>query len=340
MIRPFLAASAVLLLAACTPAVAAHTETPSVDPSGVAVTVVDTTIPSVITATGVASPIRESTLSTKLMSAVTAVLVTEGAVVRNGQSLLRLDVRDLDAKREQVSANMAAADAMHAQASAQAARMRSLFADSAAPKAMLEAAEAGLAQAVSAKRAAEGAGRELDALGTYAELKAPFAGVVTQRFVDAGALAAPGAPLLTVQDASTLRVTVHTTPDAVRGLRAGARLEVEIEGVPATATVEGVVPAMGGLYAVNALVENRAGEFLAGSSATAQLPGGSLRAVVVPRAALIREGDLVGVVVRTEAGDMRRWIRVGRESGDVVEVTSGLRAGDRVVIPVADGGAN
>jgi RND family efflux transporter MFP subunit len=340
MIRPFLAASAVLLLAACSPAIAADTGTPSAPVSGVVVTVVDTMIPTVITATGVASPIREATLSTKLMSAVTAVLVTEGAVVRNGQSLLRLDVRDLDAKREQVTANMAGADAMHAQASAQAARMRSLFADGAAPKAMLEAAEAGLTQATSARRAAEGAGRELDALGSYAGLRAPFAGVVTQRFVDPGALAAPGAPLLTVQDASTLRVTVHTTPDAVRGLRVGARLDVEIEGEPATAIVEGVVPAMGGLYAVNALVENRAGVFLAGSSATAQLPGGTARAVVVPRAALIREGDLVGVVVRTAAGDMRRWIRIGRESGDVVEVTSGLRAGDQVVLLGSVDGVN
>lgn len=340
MIRPFLAASAVLLLAACSPAIAADTETPSAPLGGVAVTVVDTTIPTMHTATGVAAPIREATLSTKLMSAVTAVLVTEGAVVRHGQPLLRLDVRDLDAKREQVTANLAAADAMLAQASAQAARIRSLFADGAAPKAMLEAAEAGLTQATSAKRAAEGAGRELDALGQYAVLTAPFAGVVTQRFVDAGALAAPGAPLLTVQDGSTLRLTVHATPDAVRGLRAGARLDVEIEGVPATAIVEGVVPAMSGLYAVNALVENRTGAFLAGSSATAQLPGGTAQAVVVPRAALIHEGDLVGVVVRTPAGDMRRWIRVGRESGDVVEVTSGLRAGDRVVLPVADGGMN
>jgi RND family efflux transporter MFP subunit len=340
MTRPFLAASTVLLLAACSPAIAADTETPAAPASGVAVAVVDTMLSTVIAATGVASPIREATLSTKLMSAVTAVLVTEGAVVRNGQSVLRLDVRDLDAKREQVAANMAAAEAMLAQTSAQAARMRSLFADSAAPKAMLEAAEAGLAQAVSAKRAVEGAARELDVLGTYAELKAPFAGVVTQRFVDPGTLATPGAPLLTVQDASTLRVTVHATPDAVRGLRAGARLDVEIEGVSATATVEGVVPVLGGLYAVNALVENRVGEFLAGSSATAHLPGGTERAVVVPRAALIREGDLVGVVVRTPAGDMRRWIRVGRERGDGVEVTAGLRAGDQVVLPGADGGVN
>jgi RND family efflux transporter MFP subunit len=338
MIRPFLVASTVLLAAACAPAEAAYTDVPAEPPSGVVVTVVDTTVPTVITATGVAAPVREATLSTKLMSAVTAVLVTEGDAVRSGQRLLRLDVRDLDAKREQVTANIAAADAMYAQAEAQAARMRALFADDAAPKAMLEAAEAGLAQATSARRAAQGAARELDAIGAYADLRAPFAGVVTQRFVDPGAFAAPGAPLVTVQDASRLRVTVHTTPDAVRALRAGGTLAVEIEGRPTTAVIEGVVPAGGGLYAVNALVENRAGAFLAGSAVTALLPAGSQRAVVVPTAALVREGDLVGVIVRGERGDGRRWIRLGRVSGDLVEVTSGLRAGERVVLASAAGG--
>lgn len=297
-----------------------------------AVVVADTALPTILSASGVAAPVREATLSTKLMSAVTAVLVQEGDAVRAGQVLVRLDARELAARQEQVTANVAAADAMYAQAEAHVARIRVLFADSAAPKAMLEQAEAQLAQAASGRRAARAAGAELDAVGSYAEIRAPFAGVVTRRLVDPGAFAAPGAPLVTVQDASALRVTVHVTPDAARGLRAGQVVPVAIEGEAADATVEGVVPAMGSLHAVNAIVRNADRRFLAGSSAELAIARGAHRALAVPAEAVEREGDLTAVTVRTAGGDVRRFVRLGARAGALVEVTSGLRAGESVVV--------
>ena len=56
-------------------------------------------------------------------------------------------------------------------------------------------------------------------------------------------------------------------------------------------------------------------------------------ALVVPAAALRREGDLTGVIVRTASADELRWVRIGHVRGDVAEVTSGLRAGDTIVVP-------
>jgi RND family efflux transporter MFP subunit len=288
-------------------------------------------------ATGVAAPIREATLSTKLMGSVIAVPVQAGTAVRAGQQLVRIDARDLAAKREQVNANQSAATAMHAQAAAHAARMRALFTEDAAPKSMLEAAEAGLTQAESGLRAANAAAAELSAVESYADVTAPFAGVVTHRFVDPGALAAPGAPLVTVQDASTLRLTVHVAPSAVRGLKAGEQVSVSIEGIADVATIEGIVPAPGGLHAINALVNNHDGRHLAGSSATVAIRTGTHRGIAVPESALIREGDLVGVMLRTAQGDVRRWIRTGAVVDGMVEVTAGLRAGDQVVLVAAAG---
>jgi membrane fusion protein (multidrug efflux system) len=294
-------------------------------------TVVDTLLPTLLSADGVAAPLREATLSTKLMATVTAVLVQEGDLVRAGQLLVRLDARDIEAKTEQVAASVAAAEAMESQAAVHAARIRALFADSAAPKAMLEAAAASLAQATAGLRAARAAGAEVRAAGAYAEVRAPFAGRVTQRFVDPGAFGAPGAPLVSVQDVSALRISAHLTPDAARSLRRGQVLNALIEGEAAQATIEGLVPVIGSLYAVNAIVPNRAGAFLAGSAATLLLPAGTHQALAIPSDALRREGDLVGVTVRTDAGDTRRWIRIGASVGGLVEVTAGLRAGERVL---------
>jgi allophanate hydrolase subunit 1 len=157
---------------------------------------------------------------------------------------------------------------------------------------------------------------------------------VTRRFVDAGAFATPGAPLVSVQDASKLRVIASAAPDAVRGVRRGQVIAATIEGRPATATVEGVVPAASGnLYTVNALVANPGRAILAGSAATLALPTGTRATRVIPVGAVTREGDLTGVTLRAASGDETRWVRLGRTVGSLVEVTAGLRAGDQVVVP-------
>lgn len=331
--------AATLAAAACGVSEAREVELPapgtiataSATPDALVATVVDTMLPTTFTADGVAAPMREAMLSTKLMASVTAVLVQEGDLVRAGQLLARLDARDITAKSEQVQANVSAAQAQRTQAAAQAARMRALFADDAAPKAMLEAAETQLAQAEAGLRAAQAAGAEVNAIGSYAEIRAPFAGRVTQRFVDPGAFAAPGAPIVTVQDATQLRLTAHVAPEAARELRAGQILDATVEGRPAKARIEGVVPAMGNLYAVNAIVENRNGDHLSGSAGALLFATGEHRAIAVPFDAVRQEGDLVGVVVRTGTGDAKRWVRIGARAGDLVEVTSGLRAGEQVV---------
>ena len=294
----------------------------------------DTTVATVFAAAGVAAPIQQATLSTKLMGTVTDVLAREGDRVAEGQILVRIDARDLAAKSAQVSASLADAEAMHRDALTQANRIRALYADSAATRAQLDAVETGLSRADAALAAAHAAASELGAVASYSVIRAPFAGLVAKRFVDPGAFAAPGAPLLAIQDVSTLRITANTTPDIVRGLRRGQSLAATIEGQPVKATIEGAVPALSGnLYSINALVTNPRGTLLAGSTATLTVPLGMRTTLVVPAAAIVREGDLTGVTLRTANGDERRWVRLGTASGNMVEISAGLRSGDRVVLP-------
>jgi RND family efflux transporter MFP subunit len=255
-------------------------------------------------------------------------------VVAARQLLARIDAADLAAKRSQVEASIREVEAVVAEAETHAARMRALYADEAAPKAQLDAAETGLARARAALATARAAAAEVDAIASYAEIRAPFAGVVTARWMDPGDFAAPGAPIATVQDASRLRVSVTAAPDAVRGIARGDTVRAQVEGRPARAVVEGVVPgAAGNLYTVNALVDNAGGGRLAGSAATLALPQGSRPALLVPAAAVVRQADLTGVRVRGASGVVLRWVRLGNESDGMVEVLSGVRAGDVVMLP-------
>jgi RND family efflux transporter MFP subunit len=296
----------------------------------------DTTIATTFRAAGVAEPVRQATLATKLTGRVTEVLVREGDEVRAGQALVRIDARELQAKSAHVAASMAEATAVRDDAATHAKRIRALYADSAAARAQLDAAETALARAEAGLATARAAAAELDAVSSYSVIRAPFTGGVTARYVDPGAFAAPGTPLVSVQDAARLRITAAVTPDIAQRLRRGDSIDAAIEGRATSAMVEGVVPsANGNLYRVNALVSNSDGEFLAGSAATLSIALGSHPALVVPARAIARQGDLTGVTLRTGEGDELRWVRLGDTAAGVVEVTAGLRAGDQIVIPAA-----
>lgn len=301
---------------------------------GAVFTVRDTSLQTAFEASGVAAPIRQATLSTKLTGTVIEVLVQEGDLVAAGQSLVRIDARDLTAKQEQTAASIADAEAMREEAATQAARIRALYADSAATRAQLDAAETALSRAEAGTRAARAAAAEIHAMGSYAVVRAPFGGTITKRFVDPGAFASPGTPLISVQDGHQLRVSVSATPDMASMVRRGQSVDGRIEGRAVSALVEGVVPSnAGNLYTINALVANPGGAILPGSTASLLLLAGTHSGVVVPSSAVTRQGDLTGVTVRTRAGDETRWVRLGQRAGTMVEVSAGLRAGDQIVVP-------
>ena len=304
-------------------------------PAGVELEVVAASRTAYLDAAGVVEPVAEATLSTKLMGTITDVLVREGDAVRAGQPLLHIDARDLTAQRSRVEAGLAEAEAVLAEAALHVRRMRALYEDDAAPRAQLDAAETAHTRATAGVAAAKAAAAELVAVSSYAVVRAPFAGTLTRRWVDPGSFAAPGAPLLTVQDARRLRVTVSAPPEAVASLRRGARVTAVIEQVPVPATIEGVVPGSAGLFAVNAIVDNADGRFPGTGAATLALPQGVRTSVVVPIAAIRRQGDLTGVYLVADGGVLTRWVRLGPAVGDSVEVVSGLRGGERIIVPAA-----
>lgn len=334
---------ALLLALASGASVLACRGTPAAEalPAGVAepaALVRDTVLDAVIEAAGTAEPFAQATLSTKLMGTVLEVLVREGDVVARGAPLLRLDARDLDARRAQVAAQLAEAQVVRGDALTQAERIRRLFADTVATRAQLDAAETGLARATAAVRQVEAGAAELDATIAYAVVRAPFAGVVTRRMVDPGAFASPGTPLLTVEDGARLRLTASVAPAAVRGLRRGQRISARIEGMPTTAVIEGAVPGTGGsTYTVNAIADNPARAFLSHSAMVLLLPQGRRNVRVIPVSAVIRDGDMTGVRVVSGSTIGLRWIRIGAQTGSDVEVLSGLEAGERVELAPGGG---
>jgi RND family efflux transporter MFP subunit len=324
-----------LIIGACSP----HEEQASIKASGDQVAgavhmVRAVAAPEILNAPAVAEPYASATLSTKLMGSIVAVHVQEGDHVRAGQPLATVDSRDLTAKSAQIAAGIAEAEAIEQEAGLHLQRIQTLFAEDAAPRAQLDAAETGLARARAGVRAAHAGSAELEATRGYSIVRAPFDGVITRRMVDVGAFAAPGTPLLTIQNSRRLRVTGTAAPQAVRGLKRGSRVHVEIEGEATTGAVEAVVPTAGNLYRVNVIVENADGRFMPGSAATLALQQMQDRLTIrVPAAAIQRSGDLAGVYVRSGVNTILRWVQLGATTENEVEILTGLREGEQIIIP-------
>jgi len=306
------------------------------------VTVVrDSLVETYLEATGTAAPRLVADLSTRLMGKVLSVSVKEGDRVREGQFLLQVDGRDLDARSEGLASGLDASRSQLALAEAQARRMKSLYADSAIPKATLDQAMAEMDRARAGLSQVQSQDAELRNIQGYSKIVAPFAGKIVARRVDPGMMATPGAPLLRVEDASVLRLSATTTTTTARNLLAGMLLTARIDGHEVQCKIEGIVPSgSGNLTVVNAIVENRSDSLASGAVATLLLPRGKSLVRLVPREGLEREGDLVGVWVRTPQGDLKRWIRTGTEFGNRVEVLSGLAEGDSLLVRSTSVGRN
>lgn len=263
-------------------------------------------------------------ISTKVQSRVDRMLVDIGSRVAKGDLLAELDMREFQAKVQQ-------ARALADQAAQDLQRFQTLLAQNAATqqeydgiKARAAVAEAGL--------------QEAETFLSYARITAPFSGVVTRKHLDIGDLAFPGQPVFTLEESGAPRFTV-TIAESLRGrLTIGQNVAISIPVIDTTVTgrVEEISPSADpmsrtfsakiGLPAEANLRPGQYGRLL--------LPAkGDDVTLFVPRSAWVRRGQLDLVyVVTPDNRAMLRLVRIGRLADDKLEILSGLRENEMVVV--------
>ena len=318
--------------------------------------------PEVYEATGTVRARTAATLSSKVMGYVQEVHVRVGDRVREGQPLVTLDARDLetgvrraDAARAEIESaipeaesGMAAAKAQLELAQATYKRIDELARKKSVSNQELDEASARLKAAQAANDMARAKRAQLDAkmaqvgeerqaaaiMRGYAQINAPFAGVVTARSVEPGNLAAPGAPLLTLEREGAYRLEAAVEESKLPAVRAGQSVDVALEALDRTipARVSEVVPAVDAssrAYTVKidlpALAQVRSGMF-----GRALFPLGKRQVLAVPAGAVVERGQLQAVYVVEEGAAHTRLVTLGAKG----EVLSGLAAGEKVVVPV------
>ena len=297
--------------------------------------------------------VRQSVLSAQASGRIATLSVKAGDRVKAGQVLAVIDDRATQAGVAQAHAGVAQADANLANAKAAYERTRDLRAQGFIAQAALDTALAQYKAAQAGAAAARAGQTQASVAQGFTRLTAPYDGWVLATHAEAGQLAMPGAPILTVYAPQPMRAVVYVPASQQPLALSVQKIEVQLPGtdrwvVPASKTS---VPAAD---PVSQTVEWRLN--LSDADGAGQVPGRQVKVrfvgsaaqaapqrLVVPATALLRRGELTGVYVVTTKGDAAkgfalRAVRTGATHGEGVEVLAGLKAGDQVALdPVRAG---
>lgn len=261
-------------------------------------------------------------LSARIAASVQAVLVSAGSAVSNGQLLVTLDDRD-------ILTQVAAAEAQFRQADSELNRTRQLFEKNAATPQAREAAE-------SAFEAADARLKQARVMLSYTRVVSPIDGVVTDRRIEAGDLAAPGQVLLSVYDPGRMRLDVPVPVRLIPRVAVGQELDITLDGVdkPVKGRVSEVVSEVDPLTrtrVVKARIEQGGLRLLPGTFGRIWVEAAPADAILIPAEAVQRVGQQEFVQVAAGGRAVRRIVKTGSAADGRVEVLSGLLPGDVVL---------
>lgn len=256
---------------------------------------------------------------------VTQILFREGQSVAAGTPLVKVDDAMLKAQAERAKADRDLS-------TQQLERVRRLRAQNAASAADLERAEANA-------RSTEAGLALLELQIERTTVRAPFAGAIGQRFVSVGDYVSPATRLLTLQTVSPQRVVIEVPERYAVQLRPGQTVEFSVAaqaGRTYRARVDFIDPVVQNenrTIVVKASAPNPGGQLKPGMFVEARLATTTrANAIVVPEDAVqpLRSANVVWAVVDGKAS--RRVVQLGVRSAGLVEVLSGVQAGETVVV--------
>jgi RND family efflux transporter MFP subunit len=325
--------------------------------------------PSTYEATGTVRARVTATISAKVMGYAQQVNFQVGDRLREGQTLVTVDARELEANLRRAEAGRAEVEGAvpemdNAIASAKAnldlaqstyRRMEDLAGKKSISNQELDEASARLKAAQANHEMARArrtqlnsklaqAEQEVRAAGIvrdYATITAPFPGVVTAKSIEAGNMVTPGVPLLTVERDGGYRLEASVDESRLPGVKAGQDVEVSFDGPDRRihARVSEVLPAMDAAsrsYTVRIDLP-AAGQLRSGMFARATFALGVQKVAAIPAPALIERGQMQSVFVVDNGTARTRLITTGRRSQDSVEILSGLNPGESIVSPIPGG---
>ena len=277
---------------------------------------------------------RTSTVAAQVSGAVLEVRYREGDRVQRGQVLARIDPRVLQDAVASAGARLAAADEDLAKQQAIFARDTALLEKRDISR---QAFDVSKAQLEASKAAQEVAHQVLESARTgrsFADVAAPFAGVIAARLVEPGDLAGPGKPLFTLQVSGPVRMLSKVSQDLLARLEPGGAVVFSAEGQTLASTITRIYPSLDAsrLGAVETELPAPPFGLPPGATVAASYSAKSQTGLVVPVAALL-QGLSETLVVRVRSGRTEAVpVVVSSRSAVDATVRGELAVGDILVL--------
>ena len=275
-----------------------------------------------------------------------------GSRVQAGQLLADIEAPDVDQQLSQARADLLTAQANAALAVTTAKRWQGLVKSDSVSLQEVDMKNGDRAAKEAIVKATQANVERLEVMEGFKRIVAPFEGIVTARTTDVGDLinsgSGKGLELFVVSDTRKLRLYVNVPQNYVAQIESGTTARITVPERPArtyTATVETTANAVdptSGATLVQLAVDNAAGELMPGAFANVHfdlpLAGGDL---TIPASALIFDSGGMRVATLGSGNQViLKPIKIARDRGDVIEVSSGLAATDRIVDSPPDGIGN
>lgn len=292
--------------------------------------------PECFEAVGAVRPRTETKVEAQISGKVLKVEARPGAMVQQGQLLVLLDAQQYDARLGQARQDLNAARAAAVLARAEHGRLERLFQRGAAPKRDLDRAVENLARAQAMVQRAEDQVEEARLAQSYASVKAPDTGRITERLIEPGDIALPGRTLFLLETGGAPRLEALVREGLMGRVRLGQELEVVIPALDKAVLgrVEEIVPAVDPrtrTFLVKVVLPPTQGLY-SGMFGRLRIPVGQRPVVTVESAAIGRVGQLE--MVRVKDGDNWRgvYVTTGRARDGQIEVLSGLAGGETLAV--------
>jgi RND family efflux transporter MFP subunit len=294
---------------------------------------------------GQLTPAREAAVRAQVGGSIVTLTVDRGQPVRGGAVVARISARDLEEALASANAAVKSAESALAVATNELQRTESLVKGGALAARDLEQARNAVAASDAALAAVKARQRSAAQQLDDTNVRAPFNGLVSDRPASIGDVVAPGTPILTIVDPSSLRLEALVPSDQIAQVRPGDRVVFSIRGFPDqtfVGRVDRLSPTADPVtrqVAIFVTLPNTGGRLIAGLFAEGRVETATRTGIVVPLSAVDETGP-VPTVTRIRDGTAERVaVELGlRETGrERVEVVTGIAAGDVLITGSAKG---
>ncbi len=280
------------------------------------------TIPVLIETAGTIKSAQNAQISAKITGKIAEIPVILGSIVKKGDLLVSISANEISAQLKQSEAQLR-------QSKRELAREQDLFKKNATTSKKVQLTQDQYTIALAKHE-------EVKTMLEYTLIHAPFDGVITQKSAHVGDLATVGRPLLFIEDHHHLQVSTDIPESLLLDHFPGEKLKIHIPsaGIMVTGTIAEVAPAIDPASRTAELTIDLPTEknLRIGQFARVMLPGSSKKSLFVPREAITRKGQLQRVFVINNNTAIMKLVRIGIELDGMVEIISGLTAGDIVTV--------